>query len=150
MSSHLFENSFGDYTEFLSSKNTGFEQRIQETLKKLNYIYTSSIKPVEQLYNFNDLNKHVVTGNFENGDSWKLPTLILDTLLTFLNDCTSKPPTWLWSPYLYSAGEIKSKPLVLFVGPWSVGKSTMINYLVGIEESQELLHTGIDAPVWKL
>ena len=44
--------------------------------------------------------------------------------------------------FAQSDGEINAKPLVLFVGPWSVGKSTMINYLVGIEDAQELLHTG--------
>ncbi len=44
--------------------------------------------------------------------------------------------------FYISDGEITAKPLVLFVGPWSVGKSTMINYLVGIEDSQHLLHTG--------
>lgn len=39
-------------------------------------------------------------------------------------------------------GEITSKPMVLFLGPWSVGKSTMINYLLGLEETRYQLYTG--------
>ena len=44
-------------------------------------------------------------------------------------------------PFLTDS-EINAKPMVLFVGPWSTGKSTMINYLVGIEDKRHLLHTG--------
>ncbi|XP_011838032.1 PREDICTED: sarcalumenin [Mandrillus leucophaeus] len=39
-------------------------------------------------------------------------------------------------------GEITSKPMVLFLGPWSVGKSTMINYLLGLENTRYQLYTG--------
>ncbi|XP_050548436.1 sarcalumenin-like [Daktulosphaira vitifoliae] len=38
--------------------------------------------------------------------------------------------------------EIFSKPLVLFMGPWSGGKSSIINYLLDIEYSQFSLRTG--------
>lgn len=38
------------------------ESRTKEALEKLVHIYDSAIRPMEQLYNFNDLNKHVVTG----------------------------------------------------------------------------------------
>ncbi|XP_012164873.2 translation initiation factor IF-2 isoform X1 [Bombus terrestris] len=38
--------------------------------------------------------------------------------------------------------EIFSKPLVLFMGPWSGGKSSIINYLLDIEYSQTSLRTG--------
>nr|XP_033770599.1 sarcalumenin isoform X2 [Geotrypetes seraphini] len=41
-------------------------------------------------------------------------------------------------------GEITSKPMVLFLGPWSVGKSTMINYLLGLDESAYQLYTGAE------
>uniref|UniRef100_A0A2K5YK34 Sarcalumenin n=1 Tax=Mandrillus leucophaeus TaxID=9568 RepID=A0A2K5YK34_MANLE len=41
----------------------------------------------------------------------------------------------------YSDGEITSKPMVLFLGPWSVGKSTMINYLLGLENTRYQLYT---------
>ncbi|XP_069502932.1 sarcalumenin isoform X2 [Ambystoma mexicanum] len=41
-------------------------------------------------------------------------------------------------------GEITSKPMVLFLGPWSVGKSTMINYLLGLDESPYQLYTGAE------
>lgn len=32
--------------------------------------------------------------------------------------------------------------MVLLVGPWSSGKSTIINYLLGLEGSMEEIHTG--------
>lgn len=32
--------------------------------------------------------------------------------------------------------------MVLFLGPWSVGKSTMINYLLGLENTRYQLYTG--------
>ncbi|XP_030067040.1 sarcalumenin isoform X2 [Microcaecilia unicolor] len=41
-------------------------------------------------------------------------------------------------------GEITSKPMVLFLGPWSVGKSTMINYLLGLDETSYQLYTGAE------
>ncbi|CAH1776310.1 unnamed protein product, partial [Owenia fusiformis] len=41
-------------------------------------------------------------------------------------------------------GEMHSKPLLLFLGPWSTGKSSMINYLVGIEDSDHKLYTGAE------
>lgn len=40
-----------------------------------------------------------------------------------------------------SDAEITSKPMVLFLGPWSVGKSSMINYLLGLQDSSQL-YTG--------
>ncbi|TRY97813.1 hypothetical protein DNTS_014951, partial [Danionella cerebrum] len=43
-----------------------------------------------------------------------------------------------------SDAEIHSKPMVLFLGPWSVGKSSMINYLLGLEESSQQLYTGAE------
>nr|XP_042710046.1 sarcalumenin isoform X8 [Chrysemys picta bellii] len=44
----------------------------------------------------------------------------------------------------YSDGEITSKPMVLFLGPWSVGKSTMINYLLGLDDTPYQLYTGAE------
>uniref|UniRef100_A0A3P9MLD5 Sarcalumenin n=1 Tax=Oryzias latipes TaxID=8090 RepID=A0A3P9MLD5_ORYLA len=41
-------------------------------------------------------------------------------------------------------GEITSKPMVLFLGPWSVGKSSMINYLLGLHDSPYQLYTGAE------
>lgn len=38
--------------------------------------------------------------------------------------------------------EIASKPMVLFLGPWSVGKSTMINYLLDLHNKPQELYTG--------
>ncbi|XP_076249058.1 uncharacterized protein LOC143188611 isoform X2 [Calliopsis andreniformis] len=40
--------------------------------------------------------------------------------------------------------EIFSKPLVLFMGPWSGGKSSIINYLLNIEYRQTSLRTGAE------
>lgn len=41
-----------------------------------------------------------------------------------------------------SDAEINSKPMVLFLGPWSVGKSSMINYLLGLDDTSQQLYTG--------
>ncbi|XP_014747626.1 PREDICTED: sarcalumenin isoform X1 [Sturnus vulgaris] len=41
-------------------------------------------------------------------------------------------------------GEITSKPMVLFLGPWSVGKSSMINYLLGLDNTPYQLYTGAE------
>uniref|UniRef100_A0A8C4IH95 Sarcalumenin n=1 Tax=Dicentrarchus labrax TaxID=13489 RepID=A0A8C4IH95_DICLA len=41
-------------------------------------------------------------------------------------------------------GEITSKPMVLFLGPWSVGKSSMINYLLGLHGTSQGLYTGAE------
>ncbi|XP_026871213.2 sarcalumenin-like isoform X1 [Electrophorus electricus] len=43
-----------------------------------------------------------------------------------------------------SEAEITSKPMVLFLGPWSVGKSTMINYLLGLHNTPQELYTGAE------
>ncbi|KAI1886561.1 hypothetical protein AGOR_G00197060 [Albula goreensis] len=43
-----------------------------------------------------------------------------------------------------SDAEISSKPLVLFIGPWSVGKSSMINYLLGLHDTPYQLYTGAE------
>jgi len=42
-----------------------------------------------------------------------------------------------------TAAEINAKPVVLVIGPWSTGKSTIINYLLDIEDSQHALYTGV-------
>ena len=38
--------------------------------------------------------------------------------------------------------EIFSKPLVLFMGPWSGGKSTILNYLTGNEHTDFSVRSG--------
>lgn len=40
--------------------------------------------------------------------------------------------------------EIFSKPMVVFMGPWSTGKSAIINYLLGTEYSKSALKTGAE------
>ncbi|XP_044202507.1 sarcalumenin-like isoform X2 [Thunnus albacares] len=41
-------------------------------------------------------------------------------------------------------GEVTSKPMVLFLGPWSVGKSSMVNYLLGLHGTSQELYTGAE------
>jgi polynucleotide 5'-kinase involved in rRNA processing len=38
--------------------------------------------------------------------------------------------------------EIYAKPIMLVIGPWSTGKSTMINYLLGVENTTHALYSG--------
>lgn len=40
--------------------------------------------------------------------------------------------------------------MVLFLGPWSVGKSSMINYLLGMHDSPYQLYTGMPNIMYKL
>uniref|UniRef100_A0A3P9MST6 Sarcalumenin n=1 Tax=Poecilia reticulata TaxID=8081 RepID=A0A3P9MST6_POERE len=72
-------------------------------IKRLLNIYHKSIKPMEQVFKYNELRQHEVTD-----------------------------------------GEITSKPMVLFLGPWSVGKSSMINYLLGLHGTPQELYTGAE------
>lgn len=54
----------------------------------------------------------------------------------------SDPPPSLYLSLLPLDAEITSKPMVLFLGPWSVGKSSMINYLLGVHGTPQQLYTG--------
>ncbi|KAM3826480.1 sarcalumenin isoform 3-T3 [Vipera latastei] len=84
-------------------------------LQRLRKIYHSSIKPLEQSYRYNELRQHEITA---------YPGRTLGSSAT--------------------DGEITSKPMVLFLGPWSVGKSTMINYLLGLDDTPHQLYTGAE------
>lgn len=42
----------------------------------------------------------------------------------------------------FGDAEIFSKPLILFMGPWSGGKSSIINYLLDNEYNETSLRTG--------
>lgn len=46
----------------------------------------------------------------------------------------------------FGDSEVFSKPLVLLMGPWSGGKSSMINYLTGNEHTDFSLKTGLLFP----
>ncbi|XDV22169.1 hypothetical protein PO909_027125 [Leuciscus waleckii] len=74
-----------------------------DALKKLQHVYHTAIKPLENAYKYNELRQHEV-----------------------------------------SDAEITSKPMVLFLGPWSVGKSSMINYLLGLHDTSQQLYTGAE------
>ncbi|XP_029326595.1 sarcalumenin isoform X2 [Mus caroli] len=84
-------------------------------LQRLRKIYHTSIKPLEQSYKYNELRQHEIT------------VLGMEPRALSILD-----------------GEITSKPMVLFLGPWSVGKSTMINYLLGLEDTRYQLYTGAE------
>ena len=45
--------------------------------------------------------------------------------------------------FIYLDSEIFSKPLILFMGPWSGGKSSIINYLLDQEYKPTNLRTGL-------
>lgn len=62
------------------------------------------------------------------------PSSLLGYSAEILINCVCPCPT---------DGEITSKPMVLFLGPWSVGKSSMINYLLGLGDSPYQLYTGM-------
>ncbi|KAL2086937.1 hypothetical protein ACEWY4_017996 [Coilia grayii] len=94
------DRSHIDDTLRLSSKPS---EEYTATLKKLQSIYHSAIKPMEQVYKYSELRQHEV-----------------------------------------SDAEIAAKPLMLFLGPWSVGKSSMINYLLGLEDTSQELYTGAE------
>ncbi|KAG9476775.1 hypothetical protein GDO78_002264 [Eleutherodactylus coqui] len=84
-------------------------------LQKLRKIYHSSIKPMELAYKYNELRQYEITAYHGR---------------TLADSATD--------------GEITSKPMVLFLGPWSVGKSSMINYLLGLDETPHQLYTGAE------
>ncbi|KAJ8398762.1 hypothetical protein AAFF_G00419590 [Aldrovandia affinis] len=85
------------------------------SLQRLRKIYHSSIKPMEQAYKYNELRQHEISA---------YPGRTLGASAT--------------------DGEITSKPMVLFLGPWSVGKSSMINYLLGLQDTPYQLYTGAE------
>ncbi|XP_058891368.1 uncharacterized protein LOC117418475 isoform X1 [Acipenser ruthenus] len=84
-------------------------------LQRLRKIYHSAIKPLEQAYRYNELRQHEISA---------YPGRTLGASAT--------------------DGEITSKPMVLFLGPWSVGKSSMINYLLGLQDTPYQLYTGAE------
>lgn len=45
----------------------------------------------------------------------------------------------------FGDAEIFSKPLILFMGPWSGGKSSIINYLTNNEYNETSLRTGTNS-----
>uniref|UniRef100_H3A0I7 Sarcalumenin n=1 Tax=Latimeria chalumnae TaxID=7897 RepID=H3A0I7_LATCH len=85
------------------------------TLQRLKKIYHTAVRPLEQAYKYNELRQYEITAYPGR------------TLASSATD-----------------GEITSKPMVLFLGPWSVGKSTMINYLLELTDSAHQLYTGAE------
>uniref|UniRef100_UPI00358E40E4 sarcalumenin n=1 Tax=Myxine glutinosa TaxID=7769 RepID=UPI00358E40E4 len=83
-------------------------------LERLKKTYHSAIKPMERAYKYEDI-RHQDISAFAG------------------RSATS-----------FQENEIMSKPMVLFVGPWSVGKSTMINYLLDLDDKYYQLYTGAE------
>jgi hypothetical protein len=54
----------------------------------------------------------------------------------------NKDNTTIFFCFTFQDPEIFSKPLILFMGPWSGGKSTIINYLLDTEYTPTALRTG--------
>uniref|UniRef100_A0A8C6S884 Sarcalumenin n=1 Tax=Neogobius melanostomus TaxID=47308 RepID=A0A8C6S884_9GOBI len=89
--------------ETLRLRSSELSSGFTAALKKLLDIYHTAIKPMEDIYKYNELRQYEVT-----------------------------------------EGEITSKPMILFLGPWSVGKSSMINYLLGLHGTSQELYTGAE------
>nr|XP_042710044.1 sarcalumenin isoform X4 [Chrysemys picta bellii] len=120
------------------------------TLQRLRKIYHSSIKPLEQSYRYNELRQHEITAY--HGRTLGSSATVCDSTRGLSHQA---PPQTererereqahaLRQGSLARDGEITSKPMVLFLGPWSVGKSTMINYLLGLDDTPYQLYTGAE------
>nr|XP_042710042.1 sarcalumenin isoform X2 [Chrysemys picta bellii] len=108
------------------------------TLQRLRKIYHSSIKPLEQSYRYNELRQHEITVcDSTRGLSHQAPPQTE-------REREREQAHALRQGSLARDGEITSKPMVLFLGPWSVGKSTMINYLLGLDDTPYQLYTGAE------
>ncbi|XP_078723221.1 sarcalumenin [Lampetra fluviatilis] len=83
-------------------------------LDRLKKIYHTSIKPLERIYKYDSIRQHDMTASHGRSIS------------------------------TFDESEIIAKPLVLFLGPWSVGKSSMINYLLGLDDKAFSLYTGAE------
>ncbi|XP_051765029.1 sarcalumenin-like isoform X2 [Ctenopharyngodon idella] len=108
-----------------------------DALKKLQHVYNSAINPLEKAYRYNELRQHEVSGK------WMFYNII--PLLPQKSVKMKPYPqlNGLLSSHCSDA-EINSKPMVLFLGPWSVGKSSMINYLLGLDDTSQQLYTGAE------
>lgn len=88
--------------------------------------------------------------NSDSQDKEQLLTKYSETILQDLKriyDNSIKPLEQLYkyrdlSNRHYGDAEIFSKPLVVFMGPWSGGKSTILNYLTNNEYSQYSIRSG--------
>ncbi|KAL8175238.1 UNVERIFIED_CONTAM: hypothetical protein K2H54_017159 [Gekko kuhli] len=105
------------------------------TLQRLRKIYHSAIKPLEQSYKYNELRQHEITAPSPTHVAFSLPGPPPASLPAYPGRTLGSSAT---------DGEITSKPMVLFLGPWSVGKSTMINYLLGLDDTPYQLYTGAE------
>lgn len=96
-----------------------------KVLQKLHNIYIRAIKPLEEAYNFNELNTHVLSGNS------MLEFLVLFDVITLVIHC-----------FHDAEGDIFSSPTIVLFGAWSVGKTSLINYLINREGEDRSLVVG--------
>lgn len=95
---------------------------------------------------------HLLRLDEENEDKERAIEKIADVILKELKRVYDNAIQPLESLYKYrdlsnrhfGDPEIFSKPLVLFMGPWSGGKSSIINYLLDIEYKHTSLRTGAE------
>lgn len=122
----------------LDEENEEKERAIQKfsdvVLRDLKKLYDNAIQPLETLYKYRDLsNRHFGGKRYRNSFSRIATTIAISyharSLFFFPLSSHTDP-------------EIFSKPLVLFMGPWSGGKSSIINYLLDIEYTTTALRTG--------
>lgn len=107
----------------------GFDDNSQSThqvLQTLRQIYHEKIRPIEEHFQYADLRRHVMTGKITKSH----------IRFRFFFPCNTY-----WCD-VFTDADINSKPIVLVVGPWSTGKSTLINYILGVEGKLERLYTG--------
>ncbi|XP_036003924.1 sarcalumenin-like [Fundulus heteroclitus] len=113
-----FDNVLRDRSHIDETLRLATEEKATDyaaAIQKLRKVYHTSVKPMEQAYKYNELRQHEISA---------YPGRTLGDSAT--------------------DGEITSKPMVLFLGPWSVGKSSMINYLLGLHDSPYQLYTGAE------
>ncbi|XP_059155650.1 sarcalumenin-like isoform X2 [Physella acuta] len=107
------------------SKSEKSRKHIHDTLKLKKQSYMNSQLNAQEIANrtLNELLKIYESTIQPLEDAYRFSDLNKDSLL---------------------GAEIKAKPLILLIGPWSTGKTSLINYLLGLENSPQKLHTGAE------
>nr|XP_042898519.1 sarcalumenin isoform X2 [Parasteatoda tepidariorum] len=118
------------YTEALGSfKSSDKSSTASNTIRdRSHFEHAFNIKNIQDVYG-NDLTKNTLEKLIEVYMNSIKP---LEVAYNF-NDLKH---------HVMNEGEIFSLPMILLLGPWSTGKSTLINYILGIENSSFSLDAG--------